>query len=335
MDRSAETMMDGALETQPATIPAAVGLRGRILCGRMILPLVVAGVSFYFVFRHLDVQAMIAIAGRMHLRYYVAGFALFYLSIVLRGVRWQLLLANLGLRKSMPDATRVLFLSWFVNCIVPAKLGDLYRCHLVRRRHQFPAAETLGSVAVERIFDLVAAAGLMSLSGLVLFGRTVPDYFWHLVAWSLLLTGVLVGTVICLSRKGDRLEVYLPARWVAPFRGFCEGLAGSGKRIPLIVGMTALVWALEAARLFCTTRAVGLSIPTSAVIFAALAASLLTTLPITVAGLGVVEGAIVAMLLLLNVDQPTATFVALLDRSVSYWSILVVGLPLFLFAPER
>jgi len=190
-------------------------------------------------------------------------------------------------------------------------------------------------VAVERICDLVAVAALMSLSGFVLFGRALPDYFWHLVTWSLLLAGVLVGTVICLSRKGGRLEAYLPERWVTPFRGFCEGLAGSGKRIPLIVGMTALVWVLEATRLFCVTQAVGLSIPAWGVIFAALAASLLTTLPITVAGLGVVEGAIVAMLLLLNVDQPTATFVALLDRSVSYWSILVVGLPLFLFAPER
>ncbi len=101
------------------------------------------------------------------------------------------------------------------------------------------------------------------------------------------------------------------------------------------MGITALVWGLEAARLFYVTQAVGLSIPMWGVVFTALAASLLTALPMTVAGLGAVEGAIVAILLLLSVDQPTATFVALLDRSVSYWSILLVGLPMFLFAPER
>ncbi len=121
MDRSTEAMIDGASETRTEIMHAPVWLRERILSKGIILPLVVASLAFYFVFRHLDVQVMVAIAGRMQLRYYVAGFVLFYLSILLRGMRWQLLLANLGLSKSVPDATRVLFISWFVNCVAPVR----------------------------------------------------------------------------------------------------------------------------------------------------------------------------------------------------------------------
>ncbi len=106
-------MMGGVMETRTEAMHAPVRLRERILSKQMIFPLGVATVAFYFVFRHLDVGAMVAIARRMHYGYYIAGFVIFYLSILLRGIRWRLLLINLGLRKSIPDATRVLFISWF------------------------------------------------------------------------------------------------------------------------------------------------------------------------------------------------------------------------------
>ena len=40
--------------------------------------------------------------------------------------------AHVGTRVRYGDATEILFLSWFVNCLVPAKLGDLYRAYLLR-----------------------------------------------------------------------------------------------------------------------------------------------------------------------------------------------------------
>ena len=30
------------------------------------------------------------------------------------------------------DLTEILYLSWFANCVVPAKLGDIYRSYLAR-----------------------------------------------------------------------------------------------------------------------------------------------------------------------------------------------------------
>jgi glycosyltransferase 2 family protein len=73
----------------------------------------------------------------------------------------------------------------------------------------------------------------------------------------------------------------------------------------------------------------------SAVIFIALLSSLLTTLPLTPGGVGVVEGAVtVALGLFLN-DPTLALSIALLDRLINYWSLVVGGFVLYLVSKRR
>ena len=74
----------------------------------------------------------------------------------------------------------------------------------------------------------------------------------------------------------------------------------------------------------------------------ALASALLTTLPITPAGLGFVESAIVGILLLAaswglapGIDENVAASVAILDRVISYWSLIVTGIILYLITRKR
>jgi uncharacterized protein (TIRG00374 family) len=80
------------------------------------------------------------------------------------------------------------------------------------------------------------------------------------------------------------------------------------------------------------------------VIFIALASSLLTAIPLTPAGLGLVEGTVTAVLLLF---LPTATIsdaansqnlalaVTFLDRMINFWSIVIFGLVLYLTSRRR
>jgi uncharacterized protein (TIRG00374 family) len=60
-----------------------------------------------------------------------------------------------------------------------------------------------------------------------------------------------------------------------------------------------------------------------------LMSALLTTLPVTPAGLGIVEVAIVGVLKLVDVDASLAGSIALLDRLLTYWSLVGVGIVLY------
>ena len=71
--------------------------------------------------------------------------------------------------------------------------------------------------------------------------------------------------------------------------------------LPQLTLLTAGVWLLEGFRLFFVIQALGvegLHLSLSAIIFVALASSLLTALPLTPGGLAVVEGTVTAVLTL-------------------------------------
>ena len=67
--------------------------------------------------------------------------------------------------------------------------------------------------------------------------------------------------------------------------------------------------------------------------FVALIGSLLTAVPLSPAGLGIVEAGMVGVLMLVyGVPAAEATAIALLDRVISVFSVIVFGSILYLFS---
>jgi uncharacterized protein (TIRG00374 family) len=108
--------------------------------------------------------------------------------------------------------------------------------------------------------------------------------------------------------------------------------------LPRLILYTGGVWLLEGFRLFFVIQALGhdgLALGLSAIVFVALASSLLTALPITPAGLGVVEGTITVVLTFFGIDKNLGSAVTLLDRLINFWSIVVFGFILYLFSKRK
>jgi uncharacterized protein (TIRG00374 family) len=93
----------------------------------------------------------------------------YYLSFPVRAIRWARLLREGGARIFGRDLLEILLLGWFVNCLVPAKLGDLYRSYLVKRRFGISLSRTVGVVVAERLLDLFVVFGLLVVDGYVAF----------------------------------------------------------------------------------------------------------------------------------------------------------------------
>ena len=71
--------------------------------------------------------------------------------------------------------------------------------------------------------------------------------------------------------------------------------------------------------------ALGIDIPLPVVIFVALLSSFLTSVPLTPAGLGVVEFAVAGVLVFLGYGINISASIAILDRLINYASLLVAG----------
>ena len=226
----------------------------------------------------------------------------------------------------------MLFLSWFVNCVVPAKLGDLYRAFLLRGNFGGSISRTVGTIFIERIADVIVISTLALAAGFWSFrGRNRPEVD------TIFLIGSIAAVVLIALRHRAALRgpsaARASCRRASPslWERFHEGSTGAltARSVPIIIGLTVAVWVLEGVRVFFVIRALGLpqvsNLGISSAVFVALAAALVTAIPLTPAGVGFVEGAIVFVLVIYGVPNEPATAVALTDRAISIVTVIVLG----------
>ncbi|HEY5473843.1 MAG TPA: flippase-like domain-containing protein, partial [Candidatus Limnocylindrales bacterium] len=93
--------------------------------------------------------------------------------------------------------------------------------------------------------------------------------------------------------------------------------------------LTIVIWLTEGLRLFFVVRALGFSdvnLGLSGAMFVSLIGSLLTAVPLTPGGIGLVETGMGAVLVnVFNASTPHALAIVLVDRAISVFSIVVLG----------
>lgn len=297
---------------------------------RTWLSVAVAAALVAVLLARLDLAAARALLSGADWRLVAAAAGAFALSIGLRGVRWRRLAGTVD--ATVPEATAVILRSWALNCLVPAKLGDLHRAVDHRSRYGSPTSTTLGALFVERVLDLQVVALLVLGSAPLAFGPVVPPAARPVLVASATITAGLGTAVGALSLWGGRVLERLPPRLRAAAGRFRDAAASAlaPGRLPALVGVTLVIWGLEALRLWAVAAGFGLVLPTSLALFVALAAAILTVLPLTPAGLGVVELAVAALLGLAGAEADRAIVIALVDRGIAYWAVLAAGGLLFL-----
>src|SRR5437870_2037990 len=195
---------------------------------------------------------------------------------------------------------------------------------------QFDYGESLRAISQVNVLIYALAFAAFYFSFVV---RTVRSFIVGL----LIAAGLIAGLLVVRYSEG-RLSRYLPERLRERAARFNHGLLSAfAGRLPLLLGLTVLVWMAESTRLFLVVQALPLHISLSLaqIMFIALVASLLTTIPALPGGLVLVEGGIIAVLVFFGLSASQALSVAILDRLISYWSLIAVGLIVFLLSHRR
>jgi len=207
------------------------------------------------------------------------------------------------------------FLGWVLDgfdfTIVTFILIDIERTFTVDRA----LAGALGTVTLLMRFVGGAVAGTAAegVRGSVVF-----------IVVSAAMVAVALAFILALVAVGRRFARMLPPRLREQYIRFHEGALGSFRRLPAVGFYSFAIWLCEALRLFLVVHALGLSVSPSLVLLVSLVNAVLTTIPLTPGGIGFVEpGVVGALTLALSRDDAVA--VALLDRSISYGSVLVFG----------
>ena len=317
--------------------PTPASLRSRVLSIPTLLSFgVAAGVITLFAVRFdLDWQATWSNVRGIDLWMYAAALLLYYLSFLFRGARWRLLAINAGAAStpgwrppSVLQSSLLIVIGWFVNSIAWLRLGDAYRAYAFARESRSTFSWSLGTVLAERTLDVGLILGILVVgAGALAVTSDAAGAGPILIAGFVMAVGI-AAVIVAMRVGGARLARLMPSRIEEAYAGFHEGTMGSFKQLPGVVLLGLIAWLLEMGRLYFVIAALGVEVALPLILVLTVSHAILSTVP-TPGGLGAVEPGLTG-LLLLSLDRPDAVSVALVDRSITYVSVILIGGVVFL-----
>ncbi len=204
---------------------------------------------------------------------FLASVVLATLTFPARASRWRIILAASGGPTPWRPVWRATAIGFMTNNVLPARAGELARAYAAARFVDLPLARSIGSIAVERVFDGLIVVFLLALviltfdapGAMVVAGTSVSATAAWTGALFIVALGVLFFLVhaprVALRWLAATLRRVAPARTaefvVRVARSFIEGL--SILRSPVdflrVVGWSLAIWLINAAAFYAAFRA--------------------------------------------------------------------------------
>ncbi|MBD3320289.1 MAG: flippase-like domain-containing protein [Chitinivibrionales bacterium] len=141
----------------------------------------IAGICLYIFFRGVDMQELgRELVQSSPLSLFLAG-VLMAISLWLRGIRWALILPDMpGAQKK--DLFSFTSIGFMANNILPARMGEAARALFLWKKNQYPPVIAIGSLILERGFDVLVFASFFFVPVLALDNLGTLRYpAWFLV----------------------------------------------------------------------------------------------------------------------------------------------------------
>jgi glycosyltransferase 2 family protein len=305
-----------------------------------LFKLVVSAALLVWIIGKLDTAAIAKTLAGASPALLVAGLALETLSIGLASWRWQRILAIQGLPLPFSRALRLVYVAQFINQALPANIGgDMFRSwHLFRDTgHVLPA---LSAVLFDRVMGL---AGLALVAGLGLPYLILTKADGELVATvsgfvvtvaAVLLSIVWLGRINPKSERLDRTifgqALHSLLRLIRDGRRI---LSNRGRTVA-VLALSMTVHLLTVGIVLALAQAIDVRVDALAALAVVPPVILMASLPVSYAGWGVREGAMVFALGFLGVRPEAAVAVSLMFGMVSLAASLP-GIVLWFAASRR
>jgi hypothetical protein len=251
----------------------------------------------------------------------------------LNTLKWQVLLAGPGSHLQYLELLKLNFIGMFYNIVLPGQVGGEIIKSVKLARMGVSGTLSAVSVLADRVTGLFALMTLGAVGALLMPART-PEQA-AIVPW-------LVGLALALAPVTFGLVTGAGLGWVTSLLGRLPLWAAAGKRRALLVERlyserkppSSLLAPLALSAIFqgaivlaslLLCGALGISVGYVELLWVVAVVSLLQSLPISVAGLGVREGAFVYLLHILNVPSADALALSLLTFGVQVLLALAGG----------
>jgi glycosyltransferase 2 family protein len=288
----------------------------------LIAKAAVSGLLLYFTLAAVDVGAVMARLSQIDLRWVGIGLLILLAQNIVLSSRWRQIVARCGADLSLPLAFRFTMIGAFFNQTLPSSVGgDAVRIWLLGKQTNWRIAGY--SVFLDRVVGVVALSALV-VGCLPWTLALIHDPVGRAALLVIGLGFILAGFVF-VGLSWQRLQIlqrWAPTRHLAAVAGVAVAILRSPRSLAVIFGLSIVIHLMTALVGWCAAHAIGANMPLSYSLFLIPPVILVTVLPISIAGWGLREGAMVAAFDYAGLPQADGLIVSLLFGA----GFLVIGI---------
>ncbi|MBF0142461.1 MAG: flippase-like domain-containing protein [Magnetococcales bacterium] len=176
-----------------------------------LIPALVSVGFFYWVFRDVSLASLEETLRSTHWELVLPAPMLIGLGIFFKAWRWQILLKPLHGSLPLEIPFSAMSVGTLVDQILPGKIGELVRAHLVGQHAGISRASVFGTVVVERVFDILS---VLTLSGIAILSLGLTNPLLHRSLWACLLLLAILISLLLLFWKSRPLRQRLTLRFL-------------------------------------------------------------------------------------------------------------------------
>ena len=281
---------------------------------RKIAAIVVTAAILAVVYVNLDASKFLAVFRQLNWIWFAVSILIFVPIFMLRAWRLNLLFES---KLGLSNAIRCSLAGNSLSLVLPSKGGELAKMFFLRRHvtDELPVCASI--VVYERVLD-VAAIAVVFFAGLIFIPDQRPVFLISILCAGGLLVLVFLYFALHLAPGAKRWMERWPD-WLKLPRKFIINSHETvrekvyGPHSTAIVLQSFALWMIHLGQFYCFFQAVSYAGPASTITAYVPAAIIVGLIPITIAGIGTRDTAIILLFAPWSVREPLA-FVALLSH---------------------
>ena len=290
----------------------------------LLLKATVSGLLLYFALRLVDLHTVAQRLRQVQVGWLALSVVILVGQTTLLALRWQQIVRQCGASMPFTRLFRFTMIGTFFNQTLPSSVGgDAMRIWLLGKQQDWRVASY--SVLLDRIIGLVVLACVVVICMPWTFAL-VQDPVGR-IALLVIGLGSLAGWLVFLVLGWERwhfLQRWSLTRHVAAGATVAIGILRTPRTLGVVALISVMSHMLTALCAWCVAHAINADLSLTDAIFVVLPVALIAVVPISIAGWGVREGAMVAAFAYAGLPQSDGLLISILF-GVSYLMLGVLG----------
>lgn len=282
------------------------------------LAFLVSFIILILIFIYSGMQDVLDVLSGLSLSFLLLACMIYLIPWLFRGLRYDTVVNKIMSRKCGTGfMTGTVAISQTANLITPARIGDIIRAFILKKKRGVPYSTGASSLVAERVFDVISIIFLSAASLFFLLSLRLPKWASNVIITVGLLLIVFFIFLLLVRKTRFRLlnKIINEVKLVSL----------SPRTFGSLTLLSLIIWLLDIATCYVVITSFGLSVNIMLVTFAVMVGNLAKIVPLTPGGIGTYEAAVTAILAL-SLSPAEAFSVALLDHLIKNIITLALGL---------